>query len=348
MGSQAAPSPQPQGGGRFNLQASLKVLGTPPRAGGLHRPFNPPAPQYLPYSPFLPQPPSPALTTVCPIPPQSSMYYGQGENVGLQGQPGEGVGGHGVLMGGMSLIPSPLPSPPPPRTSPQYRTCPRCCPLARPQLPALGSAQLAPASLLSPDHSLRPGGRRSARLQQGGCSPAPAACLGTATRRALSPPGPAAAAEPQPCQGKAVPGAQLTQRVPQQKARHAAPKPLPCQTGLGGTAKGTARPAGTTGAPKSLPCILGVPGLLALLWGGHPVGLWPLSCRILTIKLCRATRVPQRSSPKHLLPRGVRSRSVPPPLKKTPHRIARRLGPTLTSPQIFEQFIVRGICTKTR
>lgn len=268
LGSQAAPSPQPQGGGRFNLQASLKVLGTPPRAGELHRPFNPPAPQYLPYSPFLLQPPSPALTTVCPIPPRSSMYYGQGEDVGLRGQPGEGVGGTWGPDG--RDVPNPQPSPPPPRTSPQYRTCPRCCPLARPQLPALGSAQLAPASLLSPDHSLRPGGRRSARLQQGGCSPAPAACLGTATRRALSPPGPAAAAEPQPCQGKAVPGAQLTQRVPQQKARlqnH-------CRAKRGWVAlpRAPLAPLAPRGPQKACPASWGCRGSSPCFGGATPLG----------------------------------------------------------------------------
>lgn len=186
---------------------------------------------------------------------------GRGRTWGCGDSLGKGWGGHGVLMGVMSLIPSPLPHP---RTSPQYRTCPRCCPLAGPQLPALGSAKLAPASLLSPDHSPRPGGRRSARLQQGGCSPAPAALLGTATRPPLSPLGPAAAAEPQPCQGKAVPGAQLTQRVPQQKARHMAPKPLPR---AGWHCQGHRSPCWHHGDPKKLVLNPGVLGLFALLWG---------------------------------------------------------------------------------
>lgn len=79
--------------------------------GGLHRPFNPPAPQYLPYSPFLPQPPNPVLTTGCPIPPRSRTSYGQGDDVGLWGQPGEGVE---VTWGPDGRdVPNPQPSPPP-------------------------------------------------------------------------------------------------------------------------------------------------------------------------------------------------------------------------------------------
>lgn len=133
-------SPWPQGQGRFNLEATLKVLLSYQELWGC-RPLAPipPGSTQCPFRPTAPQPFPPHGV------PPPCKFNGQGGHRAGEQPVGE-------LVGRMT----PKPALSPMRKSPQYRT-PHCCPPAGPRS-APGSTQLAPASLLSADHSLRPGG----------------------------------------------------------------------------------------------------------------------------------------------------------------------------------------------
>lgn len=133
---------------------------------------------------------------------------------------GEGAGGCGVWSGWM-YPQSPALSPA--RTSPQYRTSPHCCPLARPrsqpqQLSAMPSWPWSPFYLLS-TLPAQEGGEEPGWSSRTAPRPPPPASgdgnkAGTVPLGATRLRGPAATAQPEPCRGKAVPGAGLVQRVP--------------------------------------------------------------------------------------------------------------------------------------
>lgn len=101
--------------------------------------------------------------------------------MGLGGDDSGRWGGSRGLRGLVRMDVPPIPSPLPRENEPSIPHFSSLLSSGQTSLPApaaLGNAQLALVSLLSPVHSPRPGGRRRAWLEQQDCSPATTACLG--------------------------------------------------------------------------------------------------------------------------------------------------------------------------
>jgi len=180
-----------------------------------------PLPPISASSPFLPQPPhlpTPKYTLSLQNP---AHQTGRARTQTGADNPGRWGGIRGLWgLVGMDepQIPSPLRRKNLPSV-PHSSSLLSCSQTSLPAPVALGNVQLALTSLLSPVHSPRPGGRRRAWPERGLCPATPACLRGWQQGRhcplsATQLQGPAATAQPEPCWGRAAPGAGLAQWVP--------------------------------------------------------------------------------------------------------------------------------------